>query len=578
MAMEREMKIRTERTDLGVVAVMLRVAPVLYATVGLFCAIILGLSLLESSDDVTRFMAADAAAALLLVAIAGLISLTQLSNRARALACAALAVCAMTTLDHFSGLGIGVGPNRMGPTTLLAVTSIAASILALHRRAPQLGQALAIGAGVFGLVALVGRISGREEITALSNVTLMPSTTAVSLLLLAVARLSSEPTRGWMVVLTSSGSGGSLARRLIPAVLFLPLLAGFVVFGAADRGAFEPQTAQWLLLIAITGSLVVLIFRMSRSLQAIEHEQATASERSHSFFDLSQDMLCTIGLDLRLAELNPSWQKILGFTPEELRSRAAIEFVHPDDRERTIRLSEIALGAGGEETVLENRWVTKSGESRWLSWSLRTGHGDVQLYGIATDITERKRAEEELSYLARHDQLTGLANRHKFHEVLSDHIARTRRYGWRGALLAIDLDGLKAVNDSRGHAAGDELLRIAAKRMGECLRHTDLIGRLGGDEFAVLLPEADTLNARAVAEKLTTLMSAEVEGEIAPRASVGVALIDGPTDPESLFARADSALYAAKAASGGTYRMAGPATGHSRPPKWGETLARTTQV
>jgi diguanylate cyclase (GGDEF)-like protein/PAS domain S-box-containing protein len=578
--MEREMTIHVERTDLRVVAILHRLTPVVYAAVGLMSSVILMVWLLDSSEGITPAMTADTASALVLTSIAGLGSLTRVSRGTRALACGALVVCGLTALDYVASLGIGIEPSRMGPTTVIALVLLATSILTLHRRNPHLGQFLALNAAALALIAIIGAISGRDQIGALSHVTLMPPPGALAILLLAIARLASEPTRGWMAVITSSGSGGSLARRLIPAVLVLPLLAGYVVLGAADRGVFEAQTAQWILLIAISGSLVVLVFRLSRSLQTIEHEQATASERSHSFFDLSQDMLCTIGLDRRLAEMNPSWTKILGFTPAELRSRPAIEFVHPDDRERTIQLSEKALEAGGEETVLENRWQTKDGDWRWLSWSLRTGHEDVQLYGIATDVTERKRAEEELSYLARHDQLTGLANRHKFHEVLDGHLARTRRYGWRGALLAIDLDGLKTVNDALGHAAGDTLLRTAARRMGECLRHSDLIGRLGGDEFAVLLPEADALNARAVAEKLATLMSAEIAGEIAPRASVGVALIDGPTDPETLFARADTALYAAKAASGGTYRMASSQTTGGTPhsPAWGKPLPRTTFV
>lgn len=153
------------------------------------------------------------------------------------------------------------------------------------------------------------------------------------------------------------------------------------------------------------------------------------------------------------------------------------------------------------------------------------------------------------------------------------------RYGWRGALLAVDLDGLKVANDDHGHAAGDALLRSAARRMAEALRHSDLIGRLGGDEFAVLLPEADVLKARAVAAKLASVLSAEQAGEIAPRASIGVAMIDSETDAEALFARADSALYAAKGASGGTYRMApGPASGpiSSHSPEWAKAPAPLT--
>jgi len=344
--------------------------------------------------------------------------------------------------------------------------------------------------------------------------------------------------------------GASLALYMIFALI--------VIVGAGELLFDLPETARNLMLLVAAVGLGWFVLQLRRSRREAERAALASRERTQSFFDLSLDMLCTIDRNDRLAELNPSWTRVLGFSHDELRARPAIEFVHPDDRQRTIELSERALEAGDEGTILENRWMTRDGDWRWLSWSLRTGREDVQLYGRATDVTARKAGEQELDYLARHDQLTGLANRRKFEEALNAHLAKTRRYGWRGALLAIDLDGLKAVNDSDGHASGDALLRLAAERMASVLRHSDVLARIGGDEFAVLLPEADAINARAVAEKLAARLREPEPGAAAPLASIGAAAIECPIDSDELFARADRALYAAKRGGGGTFRLAVP--------------------
>lgn len=166
-------------------------------------------------------------------------------------------------------------------------------------------------------------------------------------------------------------------------------------------------------------------------------------------------------------------------------------------------------------------------------------------------MTERKPAETQLAYMASHDELTGLANRHSFQERINEHLVRASRYGWRGALLAIDLDGLKEVNDAAGH----ELLRSAARRMCGALRGSDLLARSGGDEFVVLLPEASHEEAATVARKLVLLLSS-TEGDGTPSAgSVGVAVIEGPIRSEQLFVAADRALYQAKHAGGNTFRI-----------------------
>jgi diguanylate cyclase (GGDEF)-like protein/PAS domain S-box-containing protein len=370
-----------------------------------------------------------------------------------------------------------------------------------------------------------------------------------------------------------------VASVLQRASLALYTIFALIVLGTGEALLLDlPETAQNMILLGATAALIALALVLRQSLRQVERDQRAAQERTESFFGLSLDMLCTIDQANRLAELNPSWTRVLGWSLEELRARPAIEFVHPDDRQRTIELSEIALTPGKEGTVLENRWQTYDGDWRWLSWSLRTGNDDVKLYGRATDVTERKQIEEELHFLARHDQLTGLANRRKFEEDLGRHLARTRRYGWRGALISVDLDGLKSVNDTRGHAAGDALLRLAAQRMSRVLRTSDLLARLGGDEFAILLPEADPLNARAVAEKIARALAEPEPDGTAPVASIGVATIEEQIGAEELFARADRALYAAKRASGGTFRLAPERAAGPAPSRSGEQRARTPQA
>jgi diguanylate cyclase (GGDEF)-like protein len=171
------------------------------------------------------------------------------------------------------------------------------------------------------------------------------------------------------------------------------------------------------------------------------------------------------------------------------------------------------------------------------------------------DISERKRFEGQLEYLADHDALSGLFNRRRFEQELKRELTRARRYGAGGAVLALDLDGFKYVNDSFGHAAGDELIVSVSGTMSRTLRESDIVARTGGDEFAIILPEADEEAAFVVGEKLLTAIHREAtvlrgshHAEVT--ASIGLTLFDGP-DPllvEDILIEADIAMYDAKEA------------------------------
>lgn len=185
--------------------------------------------------------------------------------------------------------------------------------------------------------------------------------------------------------------------------------------------------------------------------------------------------------------------------------------------------------------------------------------GDEALLIAAIDVTERRKADRKAAYMARHDALTSLPNRHLLAERMQLAMARAKR-GDRMALLLLDLDNFKVVNDTLGHAAGDELLQIVADRLKTALRETDTVARLGGDEFAVLIVDLDhPSSVPRLAQRLIAILNEPVRigrKDVVCGGSIGIAMApDDSCDPNELFRFADLALYAAKEDQRGTYRM-----------------------
>jgi diguanylate cyclase (GGDEF)-like protein len=215
------------------------------------------------------------------------------------------------------------------------------------------------------------------------------------------------------------------------------------------------------------------------------------------------------------------------------------------------------LLAGEIDTFqMEKRYLHKEGRSVWVLLSvslMRDARGDPRYFiSQIQDINERKQIEEKLQHQASHDPLTGLPNRVLFTDRLRHALARTVRDKRPVAVLFMDLDDFKVVNDSLGHETGDKLLVIVARRLLACLRPGDTIGRLGGDEFAVLLedlPDSEypTIVARRIIEELRAPFA--IEGrEVFASASIGIAIsgVAGRDSPEVLMRDADAAMYAAK--------------------------------
>jgi diguanylate cyclase (GGDEF)-like protein/PAS domain S-box-containing protein len=266
-------------------------------------------------------------------------------------------------------------------------------------------------------------------------------------------------------------------------------------------------------------------------------------------FEMTNDLLAAITLDGRFTLLNPAWEQVLGWTREELMARPMQELVHPDDHEQTTALVLAGRHRAAQFVNFTNRYRHRDGSWRWLLWSARCD-GEVW-YAAATDVTDQMWLERQ----ALHDPLTSLPNRLLLMDRAHQALGRLRRSHGLVALVFIDLDRFKAINDKLGHAVGDQLLMSVAERIGELLRDNDTIARLGGDEFVLLAEDlqSDT-EALAVAERVLHALEAPFKidsTEIPVLASVGVSVSHDPdADPEELLREADVAMYRAKGAGG----------------------------
>ncbi len=333
-------------------------------------------------------------------------------------------------------------------------------------------------------------------------------------------------------------------------------------------------------LSALTVSAMVLTFLVVlRQVQAVRENARLVALRAtevnearfRSLIQHSSDVIAIIDADGAVQFVSPSIKRVLGYDAPELHGRSLLDLLHPDDRSRGREiLSRNGMAAGGPGEPTEPvEWRVRHRDGRWLDLETVGTNllHDPTVRGIVIntrDVSERRLLEAQLKLQAFHDPLTGLANRSLFVDRVTHALARARRTRSSIAVLFIDLDNFKTINDSLGHVAGDRLLVAAAVRLVGCVRTSDTAARLGGDEFAVLLENAvGEHSAPAVAERITTAMEAPftVEGkEIFVSASVGIAdgtLADGegPGTASDLLRNADMAMYTAKGRGKARYAL-----------------------
>ena len=269
-------------------------------------------------------------------------------------------------------------------------------------------------------------------------------------------------------------------------------------------------------------------------------------------FELTSELLATISLDGRFTLLNPAWEQLLGWTRQELLASPVQHFMHPDDVEQTLALMRSGVPEGAAQTFT-NRYRHRDGSWRWLLWSARRD-GDTW-YAAAKDVTDRRWLERQ----ALHDPLTHLPNRLLLMDRARQAMARLHRSQGVVAMMFIDLDKFKAVNDNLGHDVGDRLLVSVAGRLADLMRDSDTVARLGGDEFVILAEDLESeAEALALAERVLDSLERPFplgKAEVAMLASAGVSVSHSTdADPEAMLREADLAMYRAK--NGGGRRLA----------------------
>jgi diguanylate cyclase (GGDEF)-like protein/PAS domain S-box-containing protein len=375
--------------------------------------------------------------------------------------------------------------------------------------------------------------------------------------------LAPEYALGFFLVVSAISPLFRTQRDLLFYILCVLTLLGATVFEIPDPKINPVVFASDVVVVCVLSYLVLDgRLRTQADLAASEERYALAALGSN-------DGLWDWDLQARRVYFSPRWKEMLGYGegevgdgPEEWLGR-----VHPEDRTRVEAQIRTHQEEHSSHFEIEYRMLHRDGTHRWmLARGVALGNEAGESYRMAgsqTDVTARKRTEEQLVYQALHDALTGLPNRALLMDRLGLALRRGhRRSATRVVVFFLDLDHFKVVNDGLGHTAGDELLVGVARRLVASVREQDTVARLGGDEFVVLLEEVHgageaTLVVERVLEGL--LHPFEVAGqEVFTSASIGITLSGAHARPEDLLRDADTAMYRAKAGGRGRYEIFDP--------------------
>jgi diguanylate cyclase (GGDEF)-like protein/PAS domain S-box-containing protein len=266
---------------------------------------------------------------------------------------------------------------------------------------------------------------------------------------------------------------------------------------------------------------------------------------------LMLDTVFVVDRDNQIVFVSDACQALLGYRADELTGTPITDYMHPDDLAKT-RASIVRVMNGQPHFDFRNRYIRKDGGIVHILWAAFWSEEVGARIGVARNVTALWQAEEELRFLAHHDPLTGLANRALFNDRLDAALRAAQRHDSSLALLFLDINDFKGINDVHGHAAGDQVLRMIARRLQGCVRETDTVARMGGDEFTVLL--TDIQSQGDVCEKVAQILAVMAEPPDAdsfvltmPSCSIGIACYpaDGE-DADTLLSHADDDMYRIK--------------------------------
>ncbi|MHB8294739.1 MAG: putative bifunctional diguanylate cyclase/phosphodiesterase [Acidimicrobiales bacterium] len=367
------------------------------------------------------------------------------------------------------------------------------------------------------------------------------------------------------IALDRSGADPSLVtlRRAIEA-------SDAALARSGKTGEHDAIAGLVVTMAVVLASVIALLWFLGRARRRegqgqLEREAlARSEERFRALVQDSGDLITLVSADGTIVYVSPSVTALYGHDRAELLGRSLVELVHPDDAE-TVRstLAEAGGLSPGDRRRFECRLSCADGSWRSTETIAANRIASPAVQGLlltTRDVTERVKFQAELSYQAFHDSLTGLANRALLSDRLAHALDRSARTGAKTALVMIDLDEFKAVNDTLGHGAGDELLAAQGARLSASVRPADTVARLGGDEFALLLEDTGASEAEDVVERALASLATPVTtaaGELRVTATAGLAIADGEAAGE-LLRRADVALYSAKAGGKGRCEVYDP--------------------
>jgi len=387
---------------------------------------------------------------------------------------------------------------------------------------------------------------------------------------MASSGVDKERNRRW------SDRRGPARRALWAVAIYIAAGLAWVVFSDrlaeawfSDTDALSlVQTWKGFLFIVVTGVVLFAVtlrqFQKDRKLLALQYRQRQALRKRERQLSVLMDNLpgmayrCLFDEHWTMLFVSQGCERLTGYLPGELVRNRKVSFAEliadPESSERI--MNEVSTAVENREPFsIEYPLIRKDGRQIWV-WERGRGveddDGEMLLEGIILDISDRKQLEDELEELATLDPLTGLYNRRESSRLLEEELERARRYNRPMALLWIDFDHFKEINDTYGHAAGDSVLRSISKLLEQSVRSVDSVGRFGGEEFVIILPEMDVKEAHETAERIRHRVSGQRyalgEGPAVPMTiSVGVAVYpDHSTDAAGLCAAADRAMYAAK--------------------------------
>ena len=383
--------------------------------------------------------------------------------------------------------------------------------------------------------------------------------------------------KAWQL-LCADGSPMQAKQFPVNAVLRTGRQLSQQVIGIRDA---EADPVRWLICNAYPerdeqGVLrrVVVCFTDCTALKEAEQSLQKSEERLRLVLLGSTDAYWDYDLVEEKIHYSQRWWTMLGYQPDELGCHTDLwlELMHPDDRPELLRFWKDLLEGDRETYSVE--WRLRHHDGHYVpvlsrGFVTRDARGRaLRVSGTNTDLTERKQAEQRIYELANFDHLTGLPNRRQLVEELDKALARSRRSGCFGAVIFLDLDNFKLLNDTMGHDFGDMLLRQVAERLRHTVRHCDQLARLGGDEFVLVLEDLAEESREAVSEaqhvveKLQSSLAQPyyLDGRLfLSTPSMGVALFDGgATDLETILKQADLAMYRAKSEGRNTARFFDP--------------------